>query len=60
MTPDCPTPGKHRYATREAAALVAERTQVPFGRVLNPYACRCGWVHLTKLAPAERYTLPAA
>lgn len=32
---DCPTPGKHRYATPEAAALAAE--------------CRCGWVHLTKL-----------
>ncbi|MFJ7999022.1 hypothetical protein ACIQ7D_18005 [Streptomyces sp. NPDC096310] len=46
---DCPTSEKHRYATPEAAALAAERTQVAFGRLLNAYQCRCGWVHLSKL-----------
>lgn len=53
----CPTPDKHRYATPEAAALAAERTQVPFGRRLNQYQCRCGWVHNTHLAPPERYAV---
>lgn len=53
---ECPTPGKQRFATREAALKTAARTQVPFGRWLNPYPCKgCGWTHLTSLAPPERY-----
>jgi hypothetical protein len=55
MTAPCPTPTKHRYATREAAAIAAERTRVPFGQLLNQYACRCGWIHNTHLADAARY-----
>lgn len=56
----CPTPRKHRYATREAARLVAQRTQIPFGQLLNTYECRCGWFHNTKLADPARYGTPAA
>ena len=56
----CPTPTKHRYATREAAQLVAARTQIPFGQHLNTYPCKCGWFHNTKLADPSRYTDPAA
>lgn len=55
MTAECPTPDKWRFATREMATLVARRTVVPFGQLLNPYDCRCGWIHLTHLAPAENY-----
>lgn len=58
--PECPTPEKHRYATREAAAVAAERCVIPFGRVLNAYDCRCGWVHLTHLASPDRYREGAA
>lgn len=53
--PECPTPGKHRYATPEAAARVSQQTQPAFGKRLNPYQCRCGWVHLTSLADPARY-----
>lgn len=55
MTTECPTPGKHRYATREAAAKAADRTQVPYGRHLSSYECRCGWFHNSKLADDRRY-----
>jgi hypothetical protein len=55
--PACPTPTKHRYATPHAARLAAERTQVPFGRRLNQYQCRCGWIHNTHLASPERYAV---
>ncbi|MFJ4418240.1 hypothetical protein [Streptomyces sp. NPDC088925] len=58
--PACPTPGKHRYATREAADIAAERTVIPFGQMLNAYTCRCGWVHLTHLASPDRYRDGAA
>ncbi|MGQ4513635.1 hypothetical protein [Streptomyces sp. DW26H14] len=53
---DCPTPSKHRYATREAALRVAARLARVRGRELNPYTCPgCGWWHLTHLAAPERY-----
>lgn len=52
---DCPTPSKHRYATREAAVKAAKRQRLSVGKQLNPHECRCGWVHLTSLAPAENY-----
>lgn len=55
MTASCPSPGKRRYATAEAAAQAAARTAPVYGRLLNSYLCRCGWTHLTKLAPAENY-----
>lgn len=55
MTADCPTPSKHRYATSQAARVAAERTVIPFGQWLNPYECRCGWIHLTHLADPARY-----
>ena len=56
MTAACPTPAKHRYATREAAVRDAARLERVRGWVLNPYECPgCGWVHLTHLAPPERY-----
>lgn len=55
MTAPCPSPGKRRYATAEAARQAAARTAPVYGRLLNPYLCRCGWTHLTKLAPAENY-----
>jgi hypothetical protein len=55
MTPPCPTPSKHRYATREAALLVARRLERVRGRVLNAYECPCGFVHLTHLADPARY-----
>lgn len=52
----CPTPAKHRYATREAALIVAARLERVRGRGLNPYTCPgCHWIHLTHLAPPERY-----
>lgn len=55
--PECPTPTKRRYATRKAAELAAARTVHVYGRLLNPYTCRgCGWIHLSKYAPAENYT----
>ncbi|MFJ5089999.1 hypothetical protein [Streptomyces sp. NPDC088674] len=58
--PACPTPRKPRYATAEAAEIAAERTVIPFGRQLNAYTCRCGWVHLTHLASPDRYRDGAA
>lgn len=58
--PDCPHPEKRRFATVEAAALGAEQSAVTLGRQLNPYTCRCGWVHLTHLASWDRYRDGAA
>ncbi|MCM3822603.1 hypothetical protein ACP4TB_30515 [Streptomyces sp. DR3-1] len=60
QAPACPHPAKLRYATPEAARLAAERCVVPFGQLLNAYQCRCGWVHLTHLAPPDRYRGGAA
>lgn len=51
----CPTPSKWRYATREAAVKAANRQRLSVGKQLNPHDCRCGWFHLTSLAPAENY-----
>lgn len=44
----CPTPHKVRYATVETAQQRAEiRTQLDENKVYQPYACACGWIHLT-------------
>ncbi|WP_405769215.1 hypothetical protein OG539_32630 [Actinacidiphila glaucinigra] len=50
----CPTPSKHRYATREAAESTARRIQAGIGQILNPYPCGCDWWHLT----SQDITLP--
>ncbi|MFF8840543.1 hypothetical protein [Streptomyces sp. NPDC015130] len=49
---DCPTPDKHRYATREGAQSGARRSLIAVG-TLYPYACPCTWWHLTKHRPEE-------
>lgn len=49
----CRTPDKSRFATLEAAATRALGTPAIAGLVLRPYACDCGWVHLTS-NPGER------
>jgi hypothetical protein len=49
----CPRPDKRRYATRQAADLAARRRPAIAGLLLWPYACPCGWWHLTKQAPAR-------
>lgn len=43
----CPTPTKRRYATVEAAVREALREELAVRCLLAPYACPCGWVHLT-------------
>lgn len=43
----CPHPGKRRYATIAAATAYADGRQIGLGVMLAPYACPCGWVHLT-------------
>lgn len=49
MSVPCPTPGKTRFATPEAARTSAAR----FAKNLRTYECTCGWHHLTsKPAPA--------
>lgn len=47
MAERCPTPAKRRYATAEAAASYALARELGIGALLTPYACPCGWVHLT-------------
>lgn len=47
-TDTCPTPHKSRFATIPAAESAASRQQLAVGSHLVPYACPCGWVHLTK------------
>jgi hypothetical protein len=51
VTANCPAPTKTRHATQEAAQRAARTAAIPLGRHLNPYRCRCGWWHLTKLTP---------
>lgn len=58
MSMPCPSPGKRRYATAEAARQAAAGSAPVYGRLLNAYLCRCGWTHLTKLAPADNYRNP--
>lgn len=64
MSTACPTPGKSRYATRQAAESAATRAQVGVGQILNPYPCLpgCQWWHLTKkptdLIPDDMATTP--
>ena len=48
MTYDCPTPEKGRYATAQAAALAAHRTQIKFGEPMYEYECICSWWHLSR------------
>lgn len=57
-TPECPTPAKARYATREAAVSAALRQRLALDKLLTPYECEtaCGWWHLTSKAR----TAPAA
>lgn len=44
----CPTPHKVRFATVETAQQRAGiRTQLDENKVYQPYACSCGWIHLT-------------
>jgi hypothetical protein len=47
MAERCPTPDKKRFATAEAAASYALARELGIGALLTPYACPCGWVHLT-------------
>lgn len=47
MKARCLTPGKRRFATVEAAAVYARSRELGVGTLLAPYACACGWVHLT-------------
>ncbi|MFI0929668.1 hypothetical protein ACH4TP_37955 [Streptomyces sp. NPDC021012] len=49
----CPTPDKHRYATREGALAGARRSRIGVSHPLYPYACPCTWWHLTKHQPSE-------
>lgn len=51
MAIPCPTPGKSRFATVEAAESAAGKARVE-GRFLYPYdSCPCGWAHLTSQEP---------
>lgn len=44
----CPTPDKVRFATAETAQQRADvRTHLGSDKVYRPYACACGWIHLT-------------
>lgn len=47
----CPTPAKSRYATQTASDRAGRHSIATVGRHLSPYQCRCGWWHLTKIAP---------
>ncbi|MGW4695196.1 hypothetical protein ACWEO1_22770 [Kitasatospora cineracea] len=46
MPATCPTPGKTRFATQEAAQLAASR----YAKTLTAYHCECDWWHLTSKA----------
>lgn len=46
-TTACPTPEKKRFATPEGAASYALARELGIGDLLTPYACPCGWTHLT-------------
>lgn len=60
---NCPTPGKTRYATEEAAGRTSRQLELSTRRRLRVYLCACGWHHLTHSrrtsAQHERYGLPA-
>lgn len=44
---NCPRPDKRRYATREAAEIIAERTNRRDATIpAVPYECICGWWHV--------------
>lgn len=47
MAERCPTPAKRRFATAAAAHAYALARELGIGDLLTPYACPCGWVHLT-------------
>jgi hypothetical protein len=47
MAERCPTPTKRRFATAEAAHAYALARELGIGDLLTPYACPCGWTHLT-------------
>ncbi|MFI0897717.1 hypothetical protein [Streptomyces sp. NPDC020983] len=49
MAERCPTPDKKRFATAEAAHAYALQRELALDTLLHPYACTCGWIHLTSL-----------
>lgn len=48
--PACLTPDKRRFATPQAAESYATYNELGLGHRLAPYACPCGWIHLTSQA----------
>lgn len=54
----CPTPGKSRFATGEAAESSARRNALAVGKPLRPYECVCGWHHLTSKPPQAHEPKP--
>jgi hypothetical protein len=58
MAEPCPTPTKRRFATVEAAHAYALQRELALDTLLHPYACTCGWVHLTSLPQVPQRAVP--
>jgi hypothetical protein len=58
MAERCPTPAKRRFATVEAAHAYALARELGIGDLLTPYACPCGWTHLTSQPQVPEHAEP--
>jgi hypothetical protein len=58
MVERCPTPTKRRFATVEAAHAYALQRELALDTLLHPYACTCGWIHLTSLPQVPQRAVP--